>query len=198
MKAGPPIDHDAFRAEALRLCGERVSRTRTFDVTDPYTGRRVGTAPLASADDVRAAFDYAMAYRPRLTRYERSQILERAAALLRERAEEASDLITLESGLSKQDSRYEIGRVADVLKFASVEALRASLALGVALSLGELGATLTVYPPGVATVPIVVIGQVERGYYLPASALSLLMLGASLAALLLIAARVPRGRGAAR
>ncbi|WP_186112789.1 2-aminoethylphosphonate ABC transport system, membrane component PhnV [Burkholderia gladioli] len=75
-----------------------------------------------------------------------------------------------------------------------VPALRASLALGLALSLGELGATMTVYPPGFATVPIVVIGQVERGYYLPASALSLLMLVASLAALMLIAARVPRLR----
>ncbi|KVX16650.1 phosphonoacetaldehyde dehydrogenase [Burkholderia ubonensis] len=117
-------DHPAFRAEALRWCGARAARERTFDVTDPYTGLRVGTAPLASVDDVRAAFNYAMAYRPVLTRYERSQILERAAALLRERTEEASDLITLESGLSKQDSRYEIGRVADVLKFASVEALR--------------------------------------------------------------------------
>ncbi|WP_186055565.1 2-aminoethylphosphonate ABC transport system, membrane component PhnV [Burkholderia gladioli] len=75
-----------------------------------------------------------------------------------------------------------------------VPALRASLALGFALSLGELGATMTVYSPGFATVPIVVIGQVERGYYLPASALSLLMLVASLAALMLIAARVPRLR----
>jgi 2-aminoethylphosphonate transport system permease protein len=75
-----------------------------------------------------------------------------------------------------------------------VPAIRASLALGFALSLGELGATLTVYPPGFATVPIVVIGQVERGYYLPASALALLMLIASLAALLLIAARAPRLR----
>ncbi|ACR30851.1 2-aminoethylphosphonate ABC transport system, membrane component PhnV [Burkholderia glumae] len=75
-----------------------------------------------------------------------------------------------------------------------VPALRASLALGFALSLGELGATMTVYPPGFATVPIVVIGEVERGYYLPASALSLLMLAASLAALMLIAARVPRLR----
>ena len=60
------------------------------------------------------------------------------------------------------------------------------------LSLGELGATLTVYPPGFATVPIVVVGQVNRGYYLPASALSLILLAVSLAALLLIAARVPR------
>ena len=44
--------------------------------------------------------------------------------MLRERTEEASDLISLESGLSKQDSRYEIGRVADVLKFSAMEALR--------------------------------------------------------------------------
>ncbi|MGZ2746546.1 phosphonoacetaldehyde dehydrogenase [Burkholderia stagnalis] len=117
-------DHPAFRAETLRWRGERAVRERTLDVTDPYTGMRVGTVPLASVDDVRAAFDYAMAYRPVLTRYERSQILERAAALLHERTEAASDLISLESGLSKQDSRYEIGRVADVLKFASVEALR--------------------------------------------------------------------------
>ncbi|MEJ8796714.1 2-aminoethylphosphonate ABC transport system, membrane component PhnV [Trinickia caryophylli] len=75
-----------------------------------------------------------------------------------------------------------------------VPALRASLALGFALSLGELGATLTVYPPGFATVPIVVIGQVERGYYLPASALSLILLVASLAVLTLIAARAPAPR----
>ncbi|WP_343666994.1 2-aminoethylphosphonate ABC transport system, membrane component PhnV [Paraburkholderia tropica] len=77
-----------------------------------------------------------------------------------------------------------------------VPAIRASLALGFALSLGELGATLTVYPPGFQTVPIVVVGAVERGYYLPASALSLVLLIVSLAALLLIAARVPRRRAA--
>jgi 2-aminoethylphosphonate transport system permease protein len=41
-------------------------------------------------------------------------------------------------------------------------------------------------------VPIVVVGQVNRGYYLPASALSLILLAASLVALLLIAAKVPR------
>jgi len=72
-----------------------------------------------------------------------------------------------------------------------VPALRASVALGFALSLGELGATLTVYPPGFATVPIVVVGEVERGYYLPASALSLVLLAVSLLALCLIAARMP-------
>ncbi|MFC0402051.1 phosphonoacetaldehyde dehydrogenase [Paraburkholderia rhizosphaerae] len=117
-------DHLAFRSEALRLAGARAQRERTLDVIDPYSGLRVGCVPLASVDDVRAAFEYAHAYPATLTRYERSQILERAAALLRERADAASDLISLESGLSKQDSLYEIGRVADVFKFASIEALR--------------------------------------------------------------------------
>ncbi len=74
-------------------------------------------------------------------------------------------------------------------------AVRASLALGFALSLGELGATLTVYPPGFATVPIVVVGQVNRGYYLPASALSFILLAVSLAALFVIAGRAPRRQG---
>jgi 2-aminoethylphosphonate transport system permease protein len=85
--------------------------------------------------------------------------------------------------------------LASVVLPQLVPAIRASLALGFALSLGELGATLTVYPPGFATVPIVVVGQVNRGYYLPASALALILLAVSLAALLLIAARVPRRRG---
>ena len=46
-------DHPAFRAEALRLQGERVTRERVLDVFDPYTRARVGTVPLASVDDVR-------------------------------------------------------------------------------------------------------------------------------------------------
>jgi phosphonoacetaldehyde dehydrogenase len=68
--------------------------------------------------------DIAHAYRATLSRYERSAILNRAAALLRERTAEASDLITRESGLSKKDSSYEVGRVADVLNFGANEALR--------------------------------------------------------------------------
>jgi phosphonoacetaldehyde dehydrogenase len=119
-----PADHPAFRAEALRIKGERAVRERTLDVLDPYTGQRAGTVPLASVEDVRGALEYAAAYQAKLTRYERSQILERAGVLLREREKEASDLISLESGLSKQDSLYEIGRVADVFKFAAIEALR--------------------------------------------------------------------------
>lgn len=68
-------------------------------------------------------------------------------------------------------------------------AIRASLAIAFALSLGELGATLMVYPPGFATVPIVVIGDVERGFYYLASALAFILLALSLIVLVLVAGR---------
>jgi phosphonoacetaldehyde dehydrogenase len=112
------------RVEALRIAGGRVMPERSFEVRDPYRGQLVGRAPCAGVDDVRAAFEAAASYRATLTRHERAQILERAAALLIERCEEASDLISLETGLSKHDSRHEVGRVSDVLHFAAHEALR--------------------------------------------------------------------------
>ena len=117
-------DSALFRAEALRIGGEKVRTTRSLEVRNPYSGERVGTVAMADLDQVRRAMDIAQGYRPTLTRYERSAILQRAAALLRERNGEASDLITLESGLSKKDSIYEVGRVADVLGFGAAEALR--------------------------------------------------------------------------
>ena len=95
-----------------------------IEVRYPYTGEAVGTVRRASVDDVRKAFAWARAYKPRLTRYERANIFNKAAALLRERLEEASDLITRESGLCKKDAIYEVGRVSDVFTFSAMEALR--------------------------------------------------------------------------
>lgn len=118
------LDSRYFRAETLRIGGERLSRDRTLAVHNPFNGERVGTVPLATLEDVREAYRIAQAFRPTLSRYERSSILNKASALLRARAEEASTLITLESGLCKKDSMYEIGRVADVLVFGANEALR--------------------------------------------------------------------------
>lgn len=125
MNARNPLrDSEHFRAEALRIGGERITRERTLDVINPHNRERVGTVPLATLDDVRRAYHIAHGYQAQLTRYERSSILQKASALLRARAEEASTLITLESGLCKKDSMYEIGRVADVLVFGANEALR--------------------------------------------------------------------------
>ncbi|HLQ11695.1 MAG TPA: phosphonoacetaldehyde dehydrogenase [Steroidobacteraceae bacterium] len=96
----------------------------TSIVRNPYTGGVAGEAPIASSAEVRRAIETARAYRSTLSRYDRYQICYRAAALIRERTARISDLITAESGLSKKDSTYEVGRACDVLLFAGNAALQ--------------------------------------------------------------------------
>jgi phosphonoacetaldehyde dehydrogenase len=117
VKGGAPL------IAKMRIAGEAVGGDRTIEVRNPYTGTLVGTVPKATVDDVRRAFAVAKAYRARLTRYERSAILHRTAALIRARTDAISDLITAESGLCKKDTLYEVGRACDVFTFAGNAAL---------------------------------------------------------------------------
>jgi len=114
---------EGVRREGLRIGGERVTTERYSEVFNPYTRARIGTVAKASVADVRRAIAIARAFRPRLTRYERSRICQRTAEMLRARTAEISDLITAESGLSKKDSVYEVGRAYDVFVFAGNAAL---------------------------------------------------------------------------
>ena len=118
------VRHGAVLREKMRIAGEAVGGDRIIEVRNPFSGKLVGTVPKASVDDVRRAFAVARAFRPTLTRYERSRILQRAAELLREQADSISDLITAESGLCKKDTGYEVGRACDVLVFAGNAALQ--------------------------------------------------------------------------
>jgi putative phosphonoacetaldehyde dehydrogenase len=113
-----------FYSEALRIGGHRVTRDRVIDIQNPYTGECIGTVPKADVSDVRQAFDIAQAYRPCLSRFQRSNILHKAADIVVAQADRISDLITLESGLCKKDSLYEAGRVRDVLVFGANAALQ--------------------------------------------------------------------------
>ena len=125
LTATPPTQSaQGPRAEPMRIAGERVAGSRTLDVCNPYTNDVVATVPRASVDDVRRAFSIARAYKPRLTRYERSEICRKAAAIIQSRAEPLSDLITAECGICKKDSLYEVGRARDVFTFAGNAALQ--------------------------------------------------------------------------
>src|SRR5258707_13948119 len=119
MKAQLQVRH-----EALRIGGEKIFRDEVIEVRNPYDGTLVGTVPKATLEDVRRAFEFARAYRPALTRYERAAILRRAADAVRARTEEIAACITAEAGLRKKDSIYEAGRVADVLVFGAGEVLK--------------------------------------------------------------------------
>lgn len=110
--------------EGMRIAGERVERDEVIDVFNPYTNQVVGTVPQGTAEDVRRAFEIAADYRARLTRYERQQILHRMAERLVADKDAISDLITAESGLSKKDSLYEVGRAFDVFSLAAQLCIR--------------------------------------------------------------------------
>ncbi|MBA2962482.1 phosphonoacetaldehyde dehydrogenase [Ramlibacter sp. MAH-25] len=114
--------------DRMRIAGRQVGAgregERAIAVFNPATGERLGSVPKATLEEVRQAFETAHAFRPRLTRSERAAILQKAAALIRERLDEVAGLITAESGLCRKDSVYEAGRVSDVLLFGANEVLR--------------------------------------------------------------------------
>ena len=104
--------------ESMRIGGQKVDAEGVVPVHYPYTGEVIGTVPAGGAEHAAKAFAIARAYKPKLTRYERQQILFRTAELIRSRKDQLSDLITLELGLSKKDSLYEVGRAYDVYSLA--------------------------------------------------------------------------------
>ena len=101
-----------------------MSTVATLPVRSPYTGELVGEAPLAGAEQIREMLAAGAAYDGALSRHERSQVLFAVAEELDARADELATLITSESGLSLKDTRHEMGRAADVFRFAAIEALR--------------------------------------------------------------------------
>jgi len=112
--------------EKLRIAGRKVDGAAEghVEVFNPYNNAVVGTVPRASRAQVAEAFDIAGKYKSKLTRYERQKILMRAGELLAERRDQISDLITAESGLSKKDSLYEVGRAYDVFTLAGQLAIQ--------------------------------------------------------------------------
>lgn len=114
--------------ESLRIAGEKLGADRggdrVIEVRNPFTRALVGTVPKATRQEVARAFEIGRAYRARLTRFERANILNKAAAIVRSRTEEIAALITAECGICLKDSTYEAGRVADVLMFGANECLK--------------------------------------------------------------------------
>jgi 2-aminoethylphosphonate transport system permease protein len=69
--------------------------------------------------------------------------------------------------------------------------LAAAFSLSFALSMGELGATSMVYPPGWVTLPVGIFSLTDRGEIFDGSALTIILVLTTLAALGLVGVRVP-------
>ena len=70
--------------------------------------------------------------------------------------------------------------------------LIAAFGLSFALSMGELGATVMVYPPGWVTLPVAIFGLTDRGDIFSGAALTMILVAATLA-LLVGLERLPLG-----
>ncbi len=104
--------------ESMRIGGKKVDADGVVPVHYPYTNEIIGTVPAGGREHAARAFEIAAGFKPKLTRYERQQILFKAAEIIRQRRDQLAELITLELGLSKKDSTYECGRAYDVFTLA--------------------------------------------------------------------------------
>jgi len=100
---------------------------RTTEVYDPATGTVLGELPLATKDDLDRALAAAQAGFEawRVTPPEqRFQIMIKAAALLRERAERIAHVVTMEEGKPFAEAKGEVLAGASMLEFHGGEAMR--------------------------------------------------------------------------
>jgi acyl-CoA reductase-like NAD-dependent aldehyde dehydrogenase len=95
-----------------------------FPVVDPSTGKTLGEAPIASADEARAAVEAAAAAEEswgRVPGHERARILRSASERLRADRETMARLIACEVGKPISDARLEADRAAGVFALAAEE-----------------------------------------------------------------------------
>ncbi len=98
-----------------------------FEVTNPFNGAVIGSAPDGGRADAAAAIDAAAAaflgWAGR-TAYERSAFLYRAHAIMTERAEDLARTMTLEQGKPLRAARNEVRYAANFLLWYAEEAKR--------------------------------------------------------------------------
>lgn len=101
---------------------------RTIPVVNPATGDQIGTVPHADRADLDRALEAAEkgfhTWR-RVSAFDRSKVMRKAANLLRERADQIAPLMTMEQGKPLPEAKGETLAGADVIDWFAEEARRA-------------------------------------------------------------------------
>jgi acyl-CoA reductase-like NAD-dependent aldehyde dehydrogenase len=108
----------------MYLAGEWVGGEGETAVISPWSGDTVDTVPNATPEQVDAAIAAAVSgasEMAKLSAYERSQALNRAADLLQARVEEFALLLSQEEGKPLSESRGEVGRCPDLMRLSAFE-----------------------------------------------------------------------------
>ena len=147
----------AVEVTALHVAGERVAGGATLEVRSPYDNAHVGTVPVVGADAVKAAVDAAaQAMAAGLPSHQRAEILDRAAAILRQRRQDMARTLALEAGKPVTQALIEVDRAVQTITFSAAEAR----------TLAGRGVVVDAHPAGVGRrgwtlrIPIGVIGAI--------------------------------------
>jgi acyl-CoA reductase-like NAD-dependent aldehyde dehydrogenase len=107
----------------LLLAGEWIETGEWHEVRSPFSGEVVARVPEAGAEHARRAVDAAeRAMADPLPAHRRAEILDRVAALLRERHEDVARTISAEAGKPMKAARLEAERAVSTFTMAAVEA----------------------------------------------------------------------------
>ncbi|MBA2297537.1 MAG: aldehyde dehydrogenase family protein [Actinobacteria bacterium] len=111
----------------MYVAGEWRTAAAEEEVRNPFDGEVVGTVPVASAADARAAIDAAVdgaAAMRRLSAWERNEILRRAAQIVEDSLGELARTIALEVGKPLAEAHGEASRIPDLLRLSGTEGAR--------------------------------------------------------------------------
>src|SRR5580658_5909051 len=105
----------------------KAAAGRTIPVLNPATGEDIGTVAHADRSDLDRALEAAdkgfRAWR-KVSAFDRSKIMRKAANLLRDRADAIAPLLTLEQGKTLPEAKGETLAGADVIDWFAEEARR--------------------------------------------------------------------------
>ncbi|MFP5106874.1 aldehyde dehydrogenase family protein [Neobacillus sp. C211] len=111
----------------LMINGEKVETTKYAPLYSPYSGEEI--AQIAMADKELTVQAITAAYNARgimakMPAYQRAEILENVVALLKEKADQAAEVISRESAKPIMFAKAEVARTIETYKFAAEEAKR--------------------------------------------------------------------------
>ncbi|MGM0643787.1 MAG: proline dehydrogenase family protein [Thermodesulfobacteriota bacterium] len=149
------IRSDGPKSIKLRIGGQDVTTDSTFHSTNPNAPDEIlGTAVSAGANEVESAVKTAGEARSQWAGTkpgERSEVLFKAAELIREKRFELAAMTVLETGKNWNDSQADVNEAIDFLEFYGREMIRLSGGRSVSSKLGE-SSRLSFEPRGTAAV----------------------------------------------
>ncbi|MBY0149058.1 aldehyde dehydrogenase family protein [Neobacillus niacini] len=111
----------------LMINGLKVETPTYAPLRSPYSGEEIAQIAMADKEYTKIAIDAAYEARgvmAKMPAHQRAEILENVVSLLKERADEAAEIITRESAKPIMFSKAEVGRTIETYKFAAEEAKR--------------------------------------------------------------------------